>query len=389
MSLTLRFNSSLELIPWAALPPDEQAHLRSIGGIDQPPAIVRALPGSLATVKLVDQPTANLLACLRTPQSFPSAEALPIHLRRLLLDGLLECDAAGEFASGPSAAKLFDSPVPSGGALSIDALRYASSLPYDDARLIASRLYTFHTAPCTATWKRALSHDGAVARWLGLHPNGVLAQRFAAGGYDEIDHPQWLAWHFATQAQRPVAAPIRSRTLPPHRPRPSPFCASTSEDLPFKLYISPLPEALPDAAGPVVEEAIAHGAGSFKAGRTLGNILRPDKLILYFADFERLRATAARLEKRLRRLPAHGIPFTCPLDPRAMLSWGSDPPYRGEFAGWTQGESWRAWIVRRLAGAILEARQAGLPDPWRFALAKVNADGVDTTRWAPVKTFWS
>ena len=359
MSLTLRFNSSLELIPWAALPPDEQAHLRSIGGIDQPPAIVRALPGSLATVKLVDQPTANLLACLRTPQSFPSAEALPIHLRRLLLDGLLECDSAGEFASGPSAAKLFDSPAPYGGALSLDALRYASSLPYHDARLIASRLYAFHAAPCTATWKRALSHDGAVARWLGLHPNGVLAQRFATGGYDEIDHPQWLAWHFATQ------------------------------DLPFKLYISPLPEALPDAAGPVVEEAIAHGAGSFKVGRTLGNILRPDKLILYFADFERLRATAARLEKRLRRLPAHGIPFTCPLDPRAMLSWGSDPPYRGEFAGWTQGESWRAWIVRRLAGAILEARQAGQTDPWRFALAKVNADGVDTTRWAPVKTFWS
>ena len=50
MACSLRFNSTLELIPWAALPAAEQADVRAIGGIDRPPAIVRPLPGRLATV---------------------------------------------------------------------------------------------------------------------------------------------------------------------------------------------------------------------------------------------------------------------------------------------------------------------------------------------------
>lgn len=358
MACSLRFNSSLELIPWAALPAAEQAHVRAAGGIDHPPAIVRPLPGRLATVKLVDFSTAILLECFRTPQQFPGLQTLPSHLRLLLFDGLLECGTGGEYVSGPRAAKLFEAPAPVCDEFSLEALRYAASLPYDDARLIASRLYSFHTIPCTAAWKRALYRDGAVANWLGLNAGGSLAQLFAAHDYDEIEHPQWLAWHRDTTA------------------------------LPFKLYISPRPEALPDTLGAVVEEGIAHGAGSFKAGRTLGNVLRPDKLILYFAEYEPLLAAALSLETRLRRLPAHGVPFTCRLDSRSMLSWGSDPPHRGEFAGWAQGESWRAWIVSRLACAILEARHENQPEPWRFALTKVNADGVDTNRWTPVKTFW-
>jgi len=358
MACSLRFNASLELIPWASLAPSEQEHVRAIGGIDHPPAIVRPLPGANATIKLVDHNTAILLECFRTPQIFPGLRTLPSHLRALLLDGLLECRTGGEYVSGPRAARLFEYSAPDCDALSLEALRYASSLPFDDPRLIASRLYAFHTVPCTTPWKRALHRDGAVAHWLGLNPGGSLAQLFAANGFDEVEHPQWLAWHHG------------------------------SFSLPFKLYISPRPEDLPRAIEAVVQEGIAHSAGSFKAGRTLANILRPDKLILYFAEFEPLLAASIAINARLRRLTPHGVPFTCRLHDGALLSWGSDPPSRGEFAGWAQGESWRAWIVRRLAGAILQARQANQPEPWHFALAKVRADGVDPARWSPIETFW-
>ncbi len=156
----------------------------------------------------------------------------------------------------------------------------------------------------------------------------------------------------------------------------------------WKLYVSPAPEALAASFGAVLEALAAGRAAQFKIGAGAGGLLRPDKIVAYFPDFERLAAAAEAVSSRLAGVPAQGVPFTSEIGGDGLLSWGMDPPV-SERGAWGGRESWRLWLTHRLARALLAARAAETPEPWHFALERVRLEGVDTGSWTPAASLWS
>jgi hypothetical protein len=150
----------------------------------------------------------------------------------------------------------------------------------------------------------------------------------------------------------------------------------------WKLYVSPDPELV----RPALHAAVCRTEPfSLKVGRDLFNILRPDKLVLYFSSRQAMRRCAAALMQELDGLPAQGVPFTGQLFDSALLSWGVDREAQTGMAPWAGDESWRLRVTQRLASALSQAaRDASCPVPaWRFAMDRVSLDGVNVQSWSP------
>jgi hypothetical protein len=268
-----------------------------------------------------------------------SAGTLPRYALRLLgadairtitgyvLDRVLEIEVDGAFVSGPAAADALAPVVDAQGidALSMAALRAVAALPIDDAVALARRLYAYNCLPRTPR------------------------HRWTASG-----HEAWTTW-----SGREHAAPV----------------AQT-----FKLYVSPAVDDVPAAVHASKAAARRHSALGGKLGVGPYGVLRPDKLIVYFASFEALHNAAAELTTTLAGIRAHGVPFTAPLSGDGLLSWGMDPPADVGMVGWLREESWRTWLTDRLAAALIIARADGA-DPVAFALRRVAALGVDPHTW--------
>jgi hypothetical protein len=157
----------------------------------------------------------------------------------------------------------------------------------------------------------------------------------------------------------------------------------------YKLYVSPLPESLAGGFAAVLDALTAAHAFQFKVGSNAPGLLRPDKIVAYFHRFESLAEAAEIVRQRLDGAPAHGVPFTSEIGGGGLLSWGVDPP---RFTGWaaSEGPSWRFWVARRLAAALLAAHD-GVPEavePYRFALERLGLEGVDTATWTPGALLW-
>ena len=157
----------------------------------------------------------------------------------------------------------------------------------------------------------------------------------------------------------------------------------------YKLYVSPPPEAVQDAFGAILEALTAARARQFKVGSDAHGLLRADKIVAYFSGFEPLAEAAAEVRRRLDGTAAQGVPFTSGIGADGLLSWGIDPP-ASEWAG-SRAMSWRLWLARRLAQALLAARStpaAGV-EPWSFALERLRLEGVDTATWTPGALLWT
>jgi hypothetical protein len=159
----------------------------------------------------------------------------------------------------------------------------------------------------------------------------------------------------------------------------------------YKLYVSAALDALPDAL-PAVAEALApvRGASGFKMARDVHGLCRPDKLVAYFTRLDDLREAAAELRERLAGCRAQGVPFTAEITADGLLSWGVDPPPDRELRAAAEPNSWRFWIVRRLAAYVADARvhDPSAQEPWLFALERLRLDGVDTDTWIPGSRIW-
>lgn len=244
--------------------------------------------------------------------------------------------------------------------LSIDALRYGQSLELDDVRALALRLYTYNRLPLTSAWARRLPTRGATERYLssrGGRSGGVPGPGWVALHQPGDDN--WLAWGSTT------------------------WVGWGDEALAYKLYVSPMPSVVPEALAISAEVLHELRTPTFKVGGDVHGLLRPDKLVAYFAGFDHLAEAADRLSARLAGLPAHGVPFTAEVSSDGLLSWGLDPPRHDQTLTWS-GQSWRLWVVGRLAAALLTARSAGpAHEPWRYALDRIRLDGVDPSTWVP------
>ena len=177
--------------------------------------------------------------------------------------------------------------------------------------MLSRRLYGFGSVPRSPRWDPLVGSADDVAGLLGLEPGGRAR---GSAGYEAVANPHWLAWSRADEG------------------------ADARPELPFKLYFSPRPEALVECFPDVVGILAEHGVWSFKVGRGVLGLLRPDKVVAYLEDFDRLERLAGALAGALDGCPAHGVPFTVEASPDGLLSWGMDPPSAERLVGARPGE---------------------------------------------------
>jgi hypothetical protein len=374
---TFRFNPAYELVPFDRLTPDEWSRI----GADGPePGMAGVLMPSVPTlsVKTVCPDTAALLGGLRSPGALPEEARAEFRrdgavLLRLVLDSVLEVEVDGTFVSGPGALDALHVPAAAPrtehvlARLAMQALRYGQALEVWRAPALSARLYFYNRIPASPAWARRIGTERGIERHLGMEP-GTHLRRLLDSCWRSVppppDNPGWFVW--------------RCREPP-------------REATPYKLYLSPHPDALGDALSVAVPVLAGMGAPAFKLGRDMHGILRPDKLVVYFPTRPALRRVGDALAAALAGVRPHGVPFTAPVDGAGLLSWGMDPPRSERFSKW-QGRSWRRWVTDRLAVALLRAK--GAPDsvgrePWQFALERIGAEGVDPATWAPACVDWA
>jgi hypothetical protein len=399
----LRANPEFELVLFDRLPPGER---QLLAGLERDPdhyGVLRPHSGSGLGVKSIDRETALLFLTLGRPGLLPAYvrsrlgdAAAALALARLVADGVLEIEREpGSFVSGAAATELFAAPAAAGGRLaelSLAALRHgqelARTLPEGEAVHLSLRLYGYHRLPLTPRWQRDIPGPEAVRRYLGIAAGGPwrsLLERHWRGRALAGGEP-WMHWQPANAMS---AVPAGAVT--------------------YKLYVSLAPETLPDAFGTVLDGLAAVGPPGFKVGATAGGLLRPDKIVAYFASFELLAEAAAALAERLAGIAAHGVPFTSEIAAGGQLSWGVDPPREAGFGPpWGDGRmSWRLWLTHRLARALIfaAATAAGKAaagetaageaaagetamEPWRFAVERLRLEGIDTDSWTPGGGLW-
>jgi hypothetical protein len=368
-----RSSPDLEMVPLERLTDPERRFLAELP--EDPDRFGLARSPSQGALLAVDRDDALLLFTLREPGILPeflrSGKGKMEGVARLVLDGLLEVQRGGRFVSGPQALEGSGSKASSQGILaqlSERALRYAGGLAIQDASRLAARLYFFNRLPVTARWIQAVRQP---EDFLGVAPGGPL--REALGPYWRrrgTPSEGWLMW----RRKRGNGAHRASRNRPHSH---------------YKLYVSPHPDALADAFAALVRHLPQTRATAFKVAQDAFGLLRPDKIIVYFEDFETLSEDAHQLAPALADLPAQGVPFTAQVTPDGMLSWGIDPP-RSESAASGPGQSWRLWLVSRLAQYVLAARRRPnkTVPAWRFALERLRLEGIDVEGWTPSLTLW-
>ncbi|MBP0630790.1 MULTISPECIES: hypothetical protein [unclassified Cupriavidus] len=296
-------------------------------------------------------------------------------IKRLLLDGVLQILISNEFTCGPQVAELFGtlrshSSRSCNFDLAVSALRYGQELSCLPQTELGRRLYSYGRKPVSPKLQRRLNDPAAVARFLGIAEEGILARSLHRHWtHVSVSHGAlefWWQW--------------LSKSEPPRE---------TAQRASFKLYLSPVVDDMPEALETLIRAlARTQGVTGFKVGVGLWGISRPDKIVVYFAQLDDLYRFADLLRTRLSGCAAHGVPFSAAASENGLLSWGADPPH-----GATKGErttSWRMWVTWRLAEYLVSARTAALStmEPWQYALERLSLAGIDTDTWIPADGMW-
>ena len=375
-----RANPSYELVLLDSLAAGEREFLLTLRAENDLYGVLRPVAGSGLELRAADTDTALLFLTLRDPALLPRylkarlGAELDQTVTRLVVDRVLEVEDRHRFLGGRDAAAVLLPRRSSGGSdrigeLSRAALRYGQELVGLRSGELALRLYGYGRRPLTAALNASLTDEREVGRFLGLEPEDTQTAHALAENWFEITPPAagrryWRTW--------------RSRTAEP----------SGDPESGFKLYVSPELSGLPVAVAAVAAGAARSGAKAFKVGATVGDLCRPDKLVVYFDRLDELHAAATHLVVSLSDCPAHGVPFTASVTPDGHLSWGADPPtFAADTAGMT---SWRLWVSALLAEYLVAgvAGEAVDLEPWQFALERLRLAGVDTDRWIPTRGMW-
>jgi hypothetical protein len=329
------------------------------------------------TIKAVTRDSALLLLTLSIPGSLPffvrREPSVSQAISDLVLSGVLEIEHGEKFVSGIDATPLLASASRSGERhpltrLSLEAVRFVAEQRSTDTARIAAELYRFNRQPLSPRWLRALADREAVLAFVGLDAASAARRTFVAE-WDIDGRGSSSAWIYFVRRE-PAAAP-RGR-----------------EDA-FKLYVSPALIDFPRTFAAVTRIAARRGIRHFKIGSDASGLLRPDKFVLYFAHLDALLATAREIETTLIDVTAQGVPFTAPIDPHGLLSWGADPPASAQPLSWQSKDSWRTWLVSRLASSLAEGHASDPDTATDYALDRLRRDGVDTERWVANTAVWN
>jgi hypothetical protein len=234
--------------------------------------------------------------------------------------------------------------------LSLAALRMAASGSSQEPAVVAQWLYRFGTVPRGPAIDRDFGPDDDPMAVLGMTVGGS-ARRLLEAAYEATSLSGWYSFARTTDPVQIAAA--------------------------CKLYVSPRPEALGDAFPRIADALVRSDVRSFKVGRGIEGLLRPDKIVAYFDDRGHMNTVAAALERSLWGCRAQGVPFTAEAGGNGLLSSGVDPPPGNAAA------SWRSWVTRRLAASLTARRATTREDAVTSALADIRLAGVDPDRWLP------
>jgi hypothetical protein len=377
-----RANPEYELVLFDRLAPEQRVLLADIQNDPDLYGVLRPCGDAGLGLKSVCRNTALLYLTLREPGELPGyvrtifGERSNQAIAELVLDGVLEIESDGVFVSGSNAHGLLYTARPAVDnsgfipALSIEALRYAQALEITDAATLSARMYFYNRVPATPTWMLRFPTPHAVAGHLGLDETGSMTRLLRRSWSMVASTPAyngWRMWRHKDVGEQPRETRIT-----------------------FKLYISPACGAVREAFEIVANTMTEAEVPCFKVGHDVYGLLRPDKIIAYFWSFEHLSQVAERLREKLCGIPAHGVPFTAELTDDGLLSWGMDPPRDLQSLRWQERESWRLWLTNRLATALLAAKatKSVRPEPWQFAVDRLQLDGVDTDSWTPHSAIW-
>jgi len=234
--------------------------------------------------------------------------------------------------------------------LSLAAIRMAASGVSEDLATLARWLYQFGTVPRSPAIDRDFGPDDDPMAVLGMTVGGRTRRRLEAV-FDARSLSGWYSF-------------ARTGT-------PTQYAAAC------KLYVSPRPDALAAAFPRIVDVFIRAELRSFKVGRGIEGLLRPDKIVAYFDDRAELESVARSLERTLRGCPPQGTPFTNDVGGNGLLSAGVDPPIGSE------AHSWRAWVTRQLAASVSTHRAIASDDCLAAVLTDMRTAGVDPHNWKP------
>ena len=386
-----RLNPAFALVSWRDLSEDQRARLRLALPESENVAIVHAPREAFRPIKALSEDLAWLIAELAPgralsaslgPAWWRSVPELRAILLELVLDGILEVRVDGRFTSGVAAlrsllpeesAPAFDAPTveeTATQALSREAIQSALVSPRKDPLAVAILLYVFNRIPWSRSWRRRVSDDRALLRLLDLRddgswdgmPRGVVRRMAStrSGPTQEAFHRYWFLWRLS---RTPIP---RGRSV-------------------IKVYFSPYPNALTEVFRAVRRSAPEAGALSMKVARALPGILRPDKLIVYFADPAPALIFARGIASTLKPIAGQGTPFTYQVDPAsALVSLGVDPPRVSAPAS-----SWRLFLTTKLSLAVLDARRTGTAKPLEQIRAYLAFLGVDSRTWRPLRGDWA
>jgi hypothetical protein len=379
---TFRASPGYELVVADRLTPVERAQLAALDPDPDLYGLLRPRDGIELDPRAVTHDTALLFLTLQAPGPLPSyvervgggsAEAA---IATLVLDGVLEVEHEGAFLSGVAAHELLLAPaaaVPRGRtvALTHAALRYGQALHTLPPDTLALRLYLYGRRPVTAALRAALPTEDAVEEALGLAPGGRVRSVLGRAWAEDPRGEGAVAWRML----RPRQAGAGSGRLGG-----------------AKLYVSAAVDRVAETIAAVAEELAGRpGVAGFKVARDVGGLCRPDKLVCYFARLEDLHEAAGALRPRLDGIAAHGVPFTAPIDPEGLLSWGLDPPDDPARPAGRAGESWRLRVTRTVAELLVAARgsRSRTREPWELALDRLRLAGVDPDTWVPSARVWA
>jgi len=354
--------------------------------------LLHAPPEAKLTVKAVNRDLAVFLQQLHEPKRLSTVfsslgekakEEDERYILRLVLDNVLEVQHEGEFISGVEAVNRvlsppsrFQHPTQTPGKrnriqiLSDASIFFAVNSALVHPRDVSLVLYNFNRIPLSRHWKQRFPNETALATYLDLSDDGSwegmsnwaiprVAEKETNGKTAQFDL-YWRGWNFA-------------RKRPP-------------EDMPsYKVYFSPLPQDLPDVFR-IVRHAASHSEAHFmKIGRNVPEILRADKLIVYFGEYRHAVGFAREMSGSLASFRYQGTPFSYQVNPdNPLVSIGVDPP-----RNFGNLFSWRLYITTKLSLAIQGARRTGAKDISEYIHTYMRVVGVDSLNWCPLNEDWS
>ncbi|HKR67177.1 MAG TPA: hypothetical protein VJZ00_25855 [Thermoanaerobaculia bacterium] len=367
-----RANPCVELKSLGELAPEQRERFLELENDPEFYGLLIAKPPLAMNLKSVAKETAELIRALHAP-AVVDPSIVGDDLFDLVLDGILEIEHGDDFVCGADALSLVNAslaiPEPRDviARLSHDALLHAQDLETNDPQALTSALYLFNRIPISPFWRARFPTRDAILTHLGAD-RGALRALLEREWTASQTMQGWLSW-------RAKSATVRQ-----------------SSDVTYKLYVSPRPERIRDAFEIVVRVLSGFPGTPFKIGDSVAGLLRPDKFVAYFTTRAELDEAADALRRELAGCDAHGVPFSASVDDAGLVSWGVDPPDDERALRWLAGNSWRYWIVQRLASALAiakGARGAGAIEPWQFAIARAQRHGVDVETWTPSAALWS